>query len=139
MFALPLTESIGSALFSWTTGKVFLGLHLSPELCALLLVCAGIALGNGFITPTLNGMVSKYTARRVQGRALGLMQSAGSLGRFLGPLVGFWLVRFDSTGTAEHYGWAAFWVSGAILLVAMALVSVVAPVKEEPVSTPVTV
>ncbi|MDB6153340.1 MAG: tetA [Chthoniobacteraceae bacterium] len=128
MFALPLTAQLGAALFSWSAGKTFLGLHLSPELCALLFVCIGIALGNGFITPTLNGLVSKHTGRRVQGRALGLMQSAGSLARFIGPILAFWLLSFDKDG--PQYARIAFWVSGTIILLALILVAAVSPAKE---------
>ena len=58
----------------------------------LLVVCFGISLGNSFVTPTLNGLASRTTDAHCQGRLLGLMQSAGSLGRFLGPVIGFALV-----------------------------------------------
>ncbi len=130
LFALPLTEPIGAALFPWTAGKIFLGLHLTPALCALLLVCVGIALGNGFITPTLNGLVSKYTDRRVQGRALGLMQSAGSLGRFLGPILAFWLLTFDEhSGAAGGYARTAFWTSSGIVFLVLILLVAVGPVQ----------
>ena len=44
-----------------------------------------MALGNGLLTPTLSGMSSRHVHGRAQGRVLGLMAAAGSLGRFLGP------------------------------------------------------
>ena len=44
-----------------------------------------MAFGNGLLTPTLSGMASRYVHGRAQGRLMGLMTSAGSLGRFLGP------------------------------------------------------
>lgn len=44
-----------------------------------------MAVGNGLLTPTLSGMASRYVHGRAQGRLMGLMTSAGSLGRFLGP------------------------------------------------------
>lgn len=47
--------------------------------------CALMALGNGLLTPTLTGMASRYVSGNAQGRLMGLMASAGSLGRFLGP------------------------------------------------------
>jgi multidrug resistance protein len=50
-----------------------------------LAVCALMALGNGLVTPVLSGMASRHVHGRVQGRVLGLMAAAGSLGRFLGP------------------------------------------------------
>ncbi len=52
---------------------------------AFLASCALMAVGNGLLTPTLSGMASRYVHGRAQGRLMGLMTSAGSLGRFLGP------------------------------------------------------
>jgi len=52
---------------------------------AFLGSCALMAIGNGLLTPTLSGMASRYVHGRAQGRLMGLMTSAGSLGRFLGP------------------------------------------------------
>jgi DHA1 family tetracycline resistance protein-like MFS transporter len=52
---------------------------------AFLGSCALMAVGNGLLTPTLSGMASRYVSGRAQGRLMGLMTSAGSLGRFLGP------------------------------------------------------
>jgi len=57
---------------TWGTGS-FLG------------ACALMALGNGLVTPVLSGMASRHVHGRAQGRVLGLMAAAGSLGRFLGP------------------------------------------------------
>jgi fucose permease len=65
---------------------------MSHSLGIFLVVCGAIALGNGLITPTLNGLASRHVHGRMQGRVLGLMQSAGSLGRFLGPIIAvLWL------------------------------------------------
>ncbi len=108
MFAFAHTESLGG----------------------LLAVCAGIAVGNGFVTPVLNGLASKHTTRRAQGRVLGLMQSAGSLGRFVGPMLAFYLLTFDASGPATYYARIAFYASGGILLLAMLLISAVGPAKE---------
>lgn len=47
--------------------------------------CALMALGNGLLTPTLAGMGSRYVSGGAQGRLMGIMASAGSLARFLGP------------------------------------------------------
>lgn len=52
---------------------------------AFLGSCALMAVGNGLLTPTLSGMASRHVHGRAQGRLMGLMTSAGSLGRFLGP------------------------------------------------------
>ena len=91
----------------------------------LMLVCTGISIGNSFLTPTLNGLASRSADAHCQGRLLGLMQSAGSLGRFLGPMLGFALISRDPV---SDYGRTSFFASGAILLVTMFLVLCVSPV-----------
>lgn len=52
-----------------------------------------LAAGNSLFTPAVNALVSRLAAAHHQGRALGVMQSAGSLARFLGPLFGGWLFK----------------------------------------------
>jgi predicted MFS family arabinose efflux permease len=116
------------------TGAVLLAismflLPLCNSLTSLLIVCAGIALGNGFVTPTLNGLASRSADRRTQGRALGLLQSAGSLGRVLGPIFATWLLRFDPAGNVHRYARTPFWASGVILLLTAALIFSIHPLK----------
>jgi predicted MFS family arabinose efflux permease len=97
------------------------------SLGVLMVVCFGISLGNSFVTPTLNGLASRTTDAHCQGRLLGLMQSAGSLGRFLGPMIGFGLVAHDPVA---QYGRTSFFASAVILLITMALVISVSPAPE---------
>jgi len=71
-------------------GCALLGLSLfllprTETVTGFLLVTALLALGNGLATPTLTGLASRHIHGRAQGRVLGLMAAAGSLGRFLGP------------------------------------------------------
>ena len=103
--------AIGAVLLALSLGS----LPLIPRgsLALLLLACAVISLGNSLITPTLNGLASRSTDAHCQGRLLGLMQSAGSLGRFLGPMIGFGLISHDSAG---EYARTSFFASGALLL-----------------------
>ena len=95
-----------------------------PSLGMLMLVCAGISVGNSFVTPTMNGLASRSSDAHTQGRVLGLLASAGSLGRFIGPLIGFQLLRFDSP---EQYGRSSFYASAAILILALVLITTVSP------------
>jgi multidrug resistance protein len=81
----------------------------------LLLVCAGISIGNSLSTPTLNGIASRSVDAHCQGTLMGLMQSAGALGRFLGPMLGFNLLRFDANDTSA-YGRTAFFASAVLLV-----------------------
>src|SRR5262245_36725490 len=96
-------------------------LPLVPTLPMLLAVCAALAVANGLVNPTLNGLASQMIDRSWQGRALGLMQSAGSVGRLAGPLLGGWLLMFDLDQPLTHYARTPFFAGAAILLVAFAL------------------
>ncbi len=78
----------------------------------LLLACAGISIGNSLSTPTLNGLASRTVDAHAQGRLMGMMQSAGGLGRFLGPMLGYSLVKYDG---AHSYGHVAFLASAVLL------------------------
>ena len=117
-------------------GAVVLALSMAAlpfthTLGVLLVVCFGISLGNSFVTPTLNGLASRSTDAHCQGRLLGLMQSAGSLGRFLGPMVGFGLVSLDG---AADYARTSFFVSAAILTLAVFFILLVRPERGGPVA-----
>ena len=70
----------------------------------LLVVCVGLSLGSGFASPPLNGLASQMIDRSWQGRALGVMQSAGSTARLLGPLLGGSLLMLDLHKPLSHYG-----------------------------------
>ncbi|MBV9997528.1 MAG: MFS transporter [Verrucomicrobia bacterium] len=104
LFALPLVKGIG----------------------ALLLVSAGVATGNSLVNPSISGLVSRSTDPRSQGRVLGMVQAAASLGRCAGPVAGGWLLSFNPRHTAD-FGKAPFWCGSALLLAALLLVTI-APV-----------
>ena len=99
-------------------------LPLVQTLTALLLVGAGIAVGNSFINPTMNGLVSRSVNKYWQGRVLGLMQACASLGRFFGPLIGGWFLVFNPRRTLD-FGKAPFWISSALLIVSFVLTTMV--------------
>jgi DHA1 family tetracycline resistance protein-like MFS transporter len=90
----------------------------------LFLVGAGIAVGNSFINPTMNGLVSRAVNKYWQGRVLGLMQACASLGRFLGPLIGGWFLALNPRRTLD-FGKAPFWISSALLVVSLVLTTMV--------------
>jgi MFS family permease len=97
-------------------------LPFSANLGALLLVCAGLSLGVGLASPPLSGLASQMIDRSWQGRALGVMQSAGSSGRLLGPLIGGWLLMLDLNKPINQYGRTPFMV-GALLCFVGALLA----------------
>ena len=100
-----------------------------PSLGLLLLVCTGISIGNSLVTPTMNGLASRSSDAHTQGRVLGLVASAGSLGRFIGPMIAFQLLRFDPAG---HYARTSFLASGAILVLATLFIVCIKPPPPEP-------
>ena len=87
----------------------------------LLLVCGLTAIANGLVNPTLNGLASQMIDRSWQGRALGLMQSAGSVGRLVGPLLGGWLLMFDLRFPIARYARTPLFASAGFLFVAFLL------------------
>jgi MFS family permease len=105
---------IGTALMA---ASMF-GLPMSDSIRMLLIASAGIAVGNSFVTPVLNGLASKYVNAAWQGRVLGALQSAASLARIIGPALGGWLLMQDANQHPSRYGITPFWVSGGIMIVA---------------------
>ncbi|HEY2614848.1 MAG TPA: MFS transporter, partial [Chthoniobacterales bacterium] len=96
-------------------------LPLSENLTLLLLVCAGLSFGSGFASPPLSGLASQMIDRSWQGRALGVMQSAGSTGRLLGPLLGGWLLMLDLKKPLTQYGRTPFFVGAVLCFIGAAL------------------
>lgn len=108
------------------TGLLLLALALAllplvPTIPMLLAVCAALAIANGLVNPTLNGLASQMIDRSWQGRAMGVMQSAGSVGRLVGPLLGGWLLMFDLGQPVTHYARTPFFAGAAILFLAFVL------------------
>jgi DHA1 family tetracycline resistance protein-like MFS transporter len=94
-------------------------------LAALLGVLALLANGNAMATPSLQALASKSAGEGEQGLALGLTQSAASLARVIGPLVGGWLIGSASAsstaGVDDRSILVTFWTAGAITLAALVL------------------
>ena len=102
-------------------------LPLSSGLASLLTFAALVSIGNSLITPTLNGLASQSADRKWQGRVIGLMQSAGSLARWVGPFLGGWLLSKDAHHPGSLYGQTPFWAAAAILLVALVCMLLLPP------------
>jgi len=108
------------------TGIVLLaaGLAMLPfcgTLGYLLLTTCCIGIGNSFVTPTLNGLASRGAERSWQGRVIGLMQSAGSLGRWVGPVIAGRLLFVDAQNPSSIYGRTPFWAASTIMILALAV------------------
>jgi DHA1 family tetracycline resistance protein-like MFS transporter len=55
------------------------------------------------------------------------MQASASLGRFVGPLLGGWLLAFNTRQTPE-FGKTPFWTGSGLLVVSLVLTTIV-PVR----------
>ena len=119
----PLIGTFGEAPLAriglFITTVSLIALPLSASLPLLLLVCVGLAVGGGLASPTLSGLASQMIDRSWQGRALGVLQGAGALGRVVGPLVGGWLLTIDLHKPLERYGRTPFWAAAAMGLIAL--------------------
>lgn len=83
----------------------------------LLIACVGLSLGTGLASPPLNGLASQMIDQSWQGRALGVLQSAGSTARLLGPLLGGALLMLDLQKPVSHYGETPFYVAAFLCVI----------------------
>ncbi len=117
---------IGGSLVSLSLAA----LPLAATVPGLIVACAGLALGNSLITPTLNGLASRSIDAHSQGRVLGVLQASGSLGRMLGPFLGGVLYHWQIGGALPGLGQAAFWAGSMLCAGAtVALVGMPQPVE----------
>jgi len=132
MFGDKPLAVVGTAIFTVS----LLALPASTSLMILLITTTGVTIGNSLVTPTLNAMASKSVSAAEQGRVLGVMSSAASLARIIGPALGGFLLEIDATGSSL-YGRTPYWVSGALMFVALGLAVTLSPtshtVSQEPV------
>lgn len=87
------------------------GAHTVEFLAVAMLV---LAIGNGFVRPSLLGVVSVLSKETQQGQIMGFSQSAASMGRILGPVLGGWLYTnqgmtspFIAAGVVTTFGFVA--------------------------------
>lgn len=97
----------------------FILMPLVGDKLSLYAVSCLIAIGNSLIQPTLTGLASRSVDSRWQGRAMGLLQSSASLGRGIGPILGGWLLHFDSG--LSHYGRSPFWAAAVLMVITLGI------------------
>ncbi len=125
-----LVKRFGEARLA-TTGTIVLALSLfamplATGLATLILYAAGVAIGNSLLMPTLTGIASRSVDQDWQGRALGLLQSAGSAARWIGPALAGWLLAFDVPRAKEFYARSPLW-AGAFLVGVSILLTLLLP------------
>src|SRR3984893_11541376 len=86
-----------------------------------LLFSVGLAIGNSLSQPTVNAIASKGASAALQGRVLGVLQSAGSLGRVFGPVLAGLLLSSDHARPNAQYGNTPFLAGGVIIAIAFGL------------------
>ena len=115
----PLTKKFSSRLLM-RGGLIGLsvglfGMAYTYSWAPLFVVLFFIAFGQGVFSPSNSALVAELAPEEKRGEALGYQQSAGALGRVVGPVIGG--ILFDASGTGAPY------VFGAVLMM-IALVAV---------------
>lgn len=104
-----------------------------------LLFSVGLAIGNSLSQPTVNAMASKGASAALQGRVLGVVQSAGSLGRVFGPVIAGFLLTGDHLRPNAQYGNTPFLVGGVIIALAFGLATTLRGSEPAPPEMPLPV
>ena len=92
----------------------------SGGLSALLLGIGCFALGNSMASPALTSLASKAAAEDEQGKTLGMLQSAASLARVVGPLLCGVLLNNVANQVDNATLIRTFWTASGIMAVALA-------------------
>jgi MFS family permease len=98
-----------------------MAMPLAHSIPVFLVFSAGLAMGNSLSQPTISAIASKGASPALQGRVLGIVQSAGSLGRVFGPVIAGILLTSDHLRSNGRYGNTPFLVGGFIIGIAFLL------------------
>ncbi len=93
-----------------------IGAALSPGLSVFVAFLMLQSLGYSVTNPSLYSMVSRHAGPGTQGGTMGVYQSAGSLGRILGPLLAGYLFQSHGEGCPFIVAGVLFAVCWALLL-----------------------
>jgi MFS transporter, DHA1 family, tetracycline resistance protein len=97
-------------------------LALSSGIGIMFIASAAVGIGNSLLMPTLSSLVSRSAESSWQGRALGLMQSSGSLARWVGPmLAGLLLSAQLHRGSGSYALWPLLAAAACLLAAALAV------------------
>jgi DHA1 family tetracycline resistance protein-like MFS transporter len=89
-------------------GLGFVMIPLVPNYWYLMITQALIVFGNSMANPSIQALASESVPKEDYGETLGFLQSAGSLGRIVGPVLGGWL--FGALGINSPFLFAAFFI-----------------------------
>jgi MFS transporter, DHA1 family, tetracycline resistance protein len=121
-------------------GSIFMAASLfliplvSPEfggLAGVLAVVTLLAVGNSMASPSITSLGSKVAKENEQGKALGVLQSAASLARAIGPVIGGVLLnnRMNKVDSATIQ--RTFWTASAIMIIAVFIAVYFAKMERE--------
>lgn len=106
---------------------------VSGGLTALLVGIAFFSIGNSLSSPALTSLASKESHEEEHGKTLGIMQSAASLARAIGPALSA-LLLYSALAPAKIDDaslYRTFWTAAAIMLFALGLALYFANTKKE--------
>lgn len=84
----------------------------------LIVITIALAFGNSAASPALTSLASKTAGKHDQGRAMGILQSGGSLARAVGPVVGGLLLNNAANAMDDNTLYRTFWAATGIMLFA---------------------
>ncbi len=102
------------------------GLAVSPGVKWMFAATAAVGIGNSLLMPTLSALASRSAEASWQGRALGVMQSSGSLARWVGPMMAGLLLSAQLHRGSGVYALWPLLASAACLFAAVLAVSALA-------------
>ena len=90
-------------------------------LTALLIGIAFFSIGNSLASPALTSLASKEAHDEAQGKTLGILQSAASLARAIGPALSAFLLysAVAPENIDDHTLFRTFWTAAAIMILAV--------------------
>lgn len=91
----------------------------SGGLVALLIGTACFSLGNSMASPSMTSLASKNATEFEQGKVLGIMQSAASLARVIGPLLCGVLLNNAMNQVDDSTLLRTFWTASALMIVTL--------------------
>lgn len=118
-FGEPRLVALGCLLL---VGSLFAVPYIGPQSGGLIGLLVGVAffsIGNALSSPALTSLASKLADEDDQGKALGTMQSAASLARALGPVIGGVLLNNSLNKVDDYTIQRTFWTASAIMLVSL--------------------
>lgn len=104
--------------------SLFLVPFVSPAsggLIALLLGIGAFSLGNSISSPSLTSLGSKFAPADAQGSTLGVLQSAASLARAIGPAFAGVLLNNSVQKVDDATLYRTFWTASGVMLMAFML------------------